>query len=430
MFDAKKYQEVFSEIHAPKDMVSKINNEIQKESKKYKSKALRVAVACIAILLIPAGTVYAYNYLKSALIYHEGKVELIEPAIQVVDETIQEEKYIIHVDSVLSDAHSTIVGLTLEAKSDKAKEDLNSQEFDIREIIRFDYEVANTTPVSMTCVSADVADNDAMRSFAIRFDGIEVPNTLSIYLEGQIDDAIALGIESQIDDLSVIAKPLEENTDYFIQSCNLNATRVEFEVTFAEPIQGDKIIEIYFRMADGSLKTLPQLAGNTAERMCWLVTDATPNTYRYTENFETLIEPLSVRSVVMNGMEYSFFDDEYAVAVEIPDSMRPFTTPFVEMDEVFYFYASDVCERIGASMESEGEKYIINYLGKTIEFRLNDDKILVDGEEQILIAGATFNGQDLVLPRDFFSILGVRDTMYFPQRGGSVQAPDSWLVTP
>ena len=50
MFDAKKYQEVFSKIHAPKDMVSKIENEIQKESKNYKSKALRVAVACIMIV--------------------------------------------------------------------------------------------------------------------------------------------------------------------------------------------------------------------------------------------------------------------------------------------------------------------------------------------------------------------------------------------
>ena len=430
MFDAKKYQEVFSKIHAPKDMVSKIENEIQKESKNYKSKALRVAVACIMIVLIPVGTIYAYNYLKSALIYHEGKVELIEPAVQVVDETIQEKKYIIHVDSVLTDAHSTIVGLTLEAKSNEAKEELNSQEFDIREILRFDYEIANTTIVSMTCVSADVADNDAMRSFAVRFDGIEVPNTLSIYLVGQVDDAIALSIENKIDDLSVIAKPLEENTDYFIQSCNLNATRVEYEVTFAEPVQGDKIIEIYFRMADGSLKTLPQLAGNTAERMCWTVTDATPNTYRYTENFETLIEPLSVRGVVMNGMEYSFLDDEYAVPVEIPDSMRPFTTPFIENNEVFYFYAGDVCEHIGASLEGKGENYIINYLGRTIEFRLNDDRILVDGEERILTAKATFNGQDLVLPRDYFSILGVRDTMYYPLRGGSVQAPDSWLVIP
>lgn len=430
MFDTKKYQEVFSEIHAPEDIVSKINNEIQKESKKYKSKALRAAAACIAIALIPAGTVYAYNYLKSALIYHQGKVELIESAVRGMDETIQEKKYIIHVDSVLTDARSTIVGLTLQAKSDEAKEELNSQEFDIREILRFDYEVANTTPLSMTCVSADVADNDAMRRFALRFDGIEVPNTLSIYLVGQVDDAIALSIESQIDNFSVIAKPLEENIDYFIKSCNLNATGVEFEVTFAEPIQGDKIIEIYFRMADGSLKTLPQLAGNTAERTCWSVTDATPNTYRYTENFETLTDPLSVRGVVMNGMEYSFWDDEYAVPVDIPASMRPFTTPFVEMNEVFYFYASDVCERIGATIESEGEKYIINYLEKRIEFRLNDDRILVDGEEQILTAKATFNGQDLVLPRDYFSLLGVRNIMYYPQRAGSVQAPDSWLVTP
>ncbi len=387
-------------------------------------------MVCIAILLIPAGTAYAYHYLKSALLYHEGQKELIEPAVQVVDETIQEKKYIIHVDSVLTDEHSTIVGLTLEAKNDEAKEELNSQEFDIREILRFNYEIANSTPVSMTCVSANVSDNDGVHSFAVRFDGIEVPNTLSIYLVGQADEAITLSIERQINDLSIIAKTFDENTDYFIQSCNLNPTRVEFEVTFAEPVQGDKIIEIYFRMADGSLKTLPQLAGNTANRSCWLITDAAPNTYRYTENFETLIDPLSVKGVVMNGMEYSFFDEEYVVPVEIPDSMRPFTTTFVEMNEVFYFYASDVCGRIGASIESEDEKYIINYLGRTIEVRLNDDRILVDGEERILTAGATFNGQDLVLPRDFFSILGVRDTMYYPQRGGSIQAPDSWLVTP
>lgn len=132
----------------------------------------------------------------------------------------------------------------------------------------------------------------------------------------------------------------------------------------------------------------------------------------------------------MNGMEYSFFDEEYVVPVEIPDSMRPFTTTFVEMNEVFYFYADDVCEHIGAVMEKDGEKYSIRYLGRTIEFQLNDESILVDGEERVLTVTAKFKGQDLLLPKEYFSILGVRDTMYYPQRGGSVQAPDSWLVTP
>ncbi len=435
MFDCKKYQEVFSEVHAPEDMASRVKNKIQKESKKQRSKVFRVAAACIGILLLPVGTVYAYNYLKSALVYYEGKTEMIEPAVRTVDETIQEKNYSIHIDSVLTDSHSTIVGLTLEAKSNQAKKELNSREFDIRDILRFDCEVVSSTLVSMTCVSEEVPDHDAMRSFAVRFDGIEVPNTLSIYAVGQADDTVTLSIESQIDDRSVTAKPLAVSTDYFIQSCRLNAARVEFEVTFAEPIRGDKVIEIYFRMADKSLKTLPQLAGNTAERSCWQVdgdsqNGAALNTYRYTENFETLIDPLSVRGVVMNGMEYSFGDEEYSVGVEVPDTMRPFTTPFIEKNEVFYFCADDVCEQIGAEIENKGEEYRIHYLGRTIEFHLNDERIRLEGEERILATGAMFAGKDLLLPGDFFSLLGVRATMYYPQRDGSVQAPESWLVTP
>lgn len=72
---------------------------------------------------------------------------------------------------------------------------------------------------------------------------------------------------------------------------------------------------------------------------------------------------------------------------------------------------------------------MLEELSEKLGFQLNEESILVDGEERVLTTIAKFTGHDLLLPREFFSILGVRNIMYYPQRGGSVQAPNCWIVT-
>lgn len=429
MFDEKKYRESFSVIHASSNLLPDMEKATYKKRERYVSKAIRIAIACLALVSMPAATVLAYNYFKSVSLYFDGDTQLIEPDIQVIDETVEEAKYKVHVDSILADSYSTILGLSIEALSDEAKNELISLEFDLRDIICFGYEGADVSFVSMTYKTSDINAGESIRNFAIRLDGLGAPNTIKVYLKNNEESAIELNIDKQVEMLSATALPTYKNSDYFISSCELSATQITYEIVYDEPVQGDKIVEIYFRKADGSLITLQQLAGNETEIKLWHVGDLDQNTYRYTQSFSRLINPLSIVGVVMNGVEYSFVDDDYSTEVDIPEPIKPFTSPFVERNSTFYVYAYDACKKMGATIENVDDKYTINYLDNTMEFSIDDNMIYFNGEEKSMESSAMLDGPELLIPSTYIDLLGARIMMYYPEKG-KVQPPTDWLITP
>jgi hypothetical protein len=216
---------------------------------------------------------------------------------------------------------------------------------------------------------------------------------------------------------------------YFITSCELSSTQITYQIVFDEPVQGDKIVEIYFRKADGSLITLQQLAGNETEIKFWYEGEPEQNTYRYTQAFSTLINPLSIVGVVMNGVEYSFVDDDYSVEVDIPDTLKPFLSPYVEKNSTLYVYAYDVCEKLGATIENVDDKYTINYLDNTMQFSIDDNVLYINGEEKSMESPAIIAGEELLIPSNYINCLGARIMMYYPDKG-KVHSPNEWLITP
>lgn len=156
---------------------------------------------------MPTVTVFAYYYFKSVFLYFDGNTELIEQDIQVIDETVEEVQYKVHVDSLLADSYSTILGLSIEALSDEAASTLFSQEFDVRDILCFDYEGADASFISMSCKASDRTDGETIRNFAIRLDGLGAPNTIRLYLKNDESCAIELNIDQPVEMLSATALP-------------------------------------------------------------------------------------------------------------------------------------------------------------------------------------------------------------------------------
>lgn len=429
MFDEKMYRESFSAIHASSNLLSEIENATFKKRERYTTKAIRIAIACLALVFMPVVTVFAYNYFKSVFLYFDGDTELIDQDIQVIDEMVEETQYKVHVDSMLADSYTTILGLSIEASTDEAADELFSQEFDIREILCFDYEGVDASFISMSCKASERNGNEAVRNFAIRLDGLGAPNTFRIYLMNDEESAIELNIDKPVEMLSATALPEYKQDDYFISSCELSATQITYEIIFDEPVQGDKIVEIYFRKADGSLITLQQLAGNETEIKLWYEGEPEDNTYRYTQPFGTLINPLSIVGVVMNGVEYSFVDGGYSTEVDIPESLKPFLSPFVERNNTFYVSANAVCEKMGTTIEFVDGKYTIKYMNNTMVFAIDDSMIFLNGEEKSMECSAMIDGEELLIPSIYIECLGVRITMYYPERG-NVQPPKEWLIIP
>ena len=416
----------------PQDVLMEVMTVTQENKKMFSIKKYRVLAVCAVIMALLACTAFAIHYANTVLTYFNGDTTLIEPNVQVVDKVQKQGEYMLNVDSILSDAHNTVIALTIEALTDDAVTSLNSERFCPTDILRFDPE--NSVGIASVTYTAVPAEADSVkRSFIIHLSGIGAPNTLRLHLNGHSDEeAIVLTLDKQIESLSATAVPTSEISDYFIRSCELNATGLTLEVKFKDAVKADKIVEFYFRMADGSLKTLSQLCGKatgTNIQNTALFTGVQENTFLYTATFRTLIDPLQIAGVIMNGMEYSFLDPNYVVPVEIPVTMRPFLTPYVEVDDVFYFFAYDVCEHIGASIKKDGEQYTIQYLDKALSFTPENRTASLNGEPHKLDFPATYENSDLLLSREFFTLLGLENSMYYPELG-PVHAPENWLVTP
>lgn len=250
-----------------------------------------------------------------------------------------------------------------------------------------------------------------------------------VHLMNRDEDSVGSNTDEQFDVLSATALPGYKNSDYFISSCELSATQITYVVSFDTPVYGDRIVEIYFRKADGELITLQQLAGNWTEIKFLSEGDPAQNTYRYTQSLADSINPLSVSGVVMNGVEYSFMNDDYYTGVDIPDTLRPFLSPFAERNDTFYVYAYDACEKMGAVIENDGRSYKICYRGNTLELSINDPTVYLNRNEKQMDSPAILEEGELLIPKIYMDCLGARIMMYYPERG-PVHPPKEWLITP
>lgn len=401
--------------------------------KPMKKRTVRTAAVCAAVLIALAGTALAAYRHYTALQYFQGETVLLEPAVQTLDQTLEDGSYRVHVDSVLAGSSSTVVGLTVEALTDEAEKELNSHEFFPTRLVGFQPEHRDQYGISLTYTSGHPADSSRIRSFSIRLNGVGAPNTLRVYLrkEGP-ETGFTLALDQPLESLAVRPDADLEGREFVIRSCTLNAMECAIEVQFAAPFTGGEIVACYFRMADGSLKTLPQLKGTgCAFTSAVLLEDGErPHVYRYSTAFRSPIDPLTVRGVVLNGVEYDFLDPDYAEPAEIPETMQPFLTPFVERDAGFCFSAGDVCGHIGAALEREGDAFTIRYLDKTLTVTPGSAAARLNGAELELAFPPILEGEILLLPGEAAGLLGLDCEMYDPGDSGTVQAPDNWLMTP
>lgn len=162
MFDEKKYQESFSVIHASSNLLSSIQNATDKKRERFAPKAIRIAIVCLALVLMPTVTIFAYNCFKSVFLCFDGDAELIEQDIRVIEETAADVQYEVYVDSLLADSYSTIPGLSIEALADESACTWFSQKFDVRDRLSFDYEGTAASFMSMSYKASDRTDRKSI----------------------------------------------------------------------------------------------------------------------------------------------------------------------------------------------------------------------------------------------------------------------------
>ena len=409
-------------------------NSLAQPKKYYVRKRLFAITVCAAILIALTGSALAIAYYRNTVISSfEGDTSLIEPAIQIVEEELEQRSYKITVDSVLSDTNSTIIGFTIDGLTNEAVESLSKKNLikTLTTILRFEPETSSGI-VKTSFHSIAAGSSESSRRISMRLSGVSAPNVLRIHLlDGTETDTITLTLDKTLESLSVTPSPNSENKDYFIRHFDLTAVGAVFEVEFAEPVKGDRIVEFYFRLADGSLKTLSQLCGqSTKVSIIERLYDTTDNTYRYTVKFPSLISPLSISGVIINDTEYSFLDPEYMVPAEVPSTLRPFLTPYIFINDVFYFSAPDFCEHLETTLEEESGQYTIRYLDTVLTCSPDSTTIILNGEHQEAEYPPLLQNGKLILPRSYCNLLQISSDFYYPEIPAVVCDPEYWLITP
>lgn len=389
------------------------------ERKSFMRKRVYMIAVAAALIAALAGTALAVYYRKTALSYFDGDTSQIEPAVQQVDQTSEQGSYRLHVDSVLSDAHNTILGLTLEAVDEDSQGALWAEDFVLLHVVMFEAEQANSLTYLPTFRETSSESGSSQRCFSIRLTGIGAPNTLHIYLAGEPKESgITLALVEQLKSLTATAEEPTGEEEYYIRSCLLNEIGIILTVDFREQVRGDKIVELYFRTADGSIKTLSQIAGSRMYPYAESIPGTDDLEFSYKYSFVTPIDLLSVSGVIMNGKEYSFLEPNKVEPVEVPQTLRPFLTPFAEKEDRFWANLSDVCRHLGAEMEIGDEICVVRYLDRVVTISLKDDNVYFDGKDIF------------VSSNEIWDAFALNISMYYPQMGGPVQAPKDWLIMP
>lgn len=392
----------------------------------------RMAAVLAAALLSLAGTALAIYQHYTALDFFNGDTALIEPAVQPFDATLENESYRIRVDSILADSNQTVLGLCVEALTEEARLALDDAGFLLTSVLRITPEIKGGRSICLSSTALQPEGTATPHSFSVHLRGAGAPNTLRLYFkDGSPDGGIALSLEKPLEGLSIESGLPLEGREQVVRSCTLNAIGISLDVQFARPVNGNRIVEFCFRMADGSLKTLSQLNDKaTSFDSIQSIESEDALTFRYSSTFRTPIDPTSVTGVLMNGMEYSFPDPESATPAEIPATMRPFLTPYLERNGSRYFSASDVCHHIGAALERDGQVFTIRYLEHVLTLSPGKSGGMRDGTQLPAAFAPVLEGDDLLLSSDLFQPLGLCGSMYYPDGSGPAHAPDSWLVTP
>ena len=142
--DLEYLKDTIKEIKMPDDMKKRIvdtaldsTQDTTTMKKICNLRRFRLIPICAALLAALTLTGFAVYYANSVLLSFNGDLSLVEPYIQQIDESTEKDEYCVTVDSVLSDAHSTVIGVTVEALTDDACIALNSADFNPARIMTF-----------------------------------------------------------------------------------------------------------------------------------------------------------------------------------------------------------------------------------------------------------------------------------------------------
>lgn len=417
------------------------------ERRAYLRRRMRIAAVLAAAVITLCGTalaVYRFHFLGA---YYGGDSLPLAQYIAPVDGAITDGVFTVRAEGVVTDGFTTIVGLSICAQNPadlKELMDTHPPEEILPayyDLLSFEAQDSSTRAVSVQYRRLQQYETDNTAYLSVRIAGPS--DTLYIRFRGGDPSApvMEIPLDEPVEALELRPAPSDmQDTGYAVSRIALSAMGLQLELDFPAPRKStdpDLILPFYFRMADGSIQTPSQFFGRGSP---WhnisriRQSGDGPCTYLFSAPAPNPVDLLSVSGIIIQDTEYTFQLPGQTAAVTVDETLVPFLTPFVEIDDRFYITAQEVCRRLGADLwiAPDEKTARLTYRGTTVTFEVGSTAIWVDGTPAQLDGGKTLlQGGVLllsggVLP-DYFQ---VGANMYFSQPGDATTAPQWWLITP
>ena len=417
---------------AVKRRVNAALNAVPSERRTYMRQKIRLAAAAAAVAGLLAGTALAAASQWNVLDYYfEGDTS---PAVNYVNNqvySVSDDSYTLSVTSSVADTRSAYLLITIEAKTDEARATLMADDFENMDtffvrVLEDESAEPEPTPevdgpvaeVPALAGGISMGEEENLRTGTSRTFTINV-QPISAAANGV---RLRLGVMSEDDYVELPLDPVEpieleinaegegrgnvshiEGGPVTLERVSLSPLSLHLNYSYRQEA-GDPFPLVFFRMADGSLRTWAQMVDNDGSGSSY-PKDGVVSSSRDCQ-FRSVVELSQLDAVIFDGMAYPL-DGGRPEPVEIDPALYPFQIPLMGRLSEGGGYSVPVralCEGLGVECiwDNEAQTATMTYRGVTIVLTWGSKTALVDGQPVEMRDAAGVQGGSLVADCQIF----------------------------
>ncbi|WP_152393126.1 stalk domain-containing protein [Paenibacillus guangzhouensis] len=416
----------------------RLNTKPQEKRMYMRYRLTKFAIVTTAILTLGAGSVFATSHIDLLKEFFVGDTKILQKEIQKPNTNMQNEEYKVTLEQVLADPHEAIIVFSVEGLTTEAINELETNS-----MFLFESNMKlETTPGSETKTNGyehttlEGSNSFNKRYFAFEVHSIDNPKQepMRLYLNKAKSPElfITVPMNSNIPTFDFQMKQEAEanGKKYTLERMSINSISMVVDSRGWNGIEGALPPEIFFRMANGTIKTKNQLV-NPFKSSSSILTADHEGIYRFYFRFKEIINIDDIQSVIIDQMEYPLHRKVEPKPVVIDGKLHRFTSRIIKHEKSEKYgplmSVDEVSKGLGAeySWDQQNAKLIFTYRGTTLELVAGGNKAIVNGQETPLqdFEGVYMQNGELSLSPNLLE-------KYFDIEYSLQYATKMWIVSP
>lgn len=375
-------------------------NAVPSERRIYMRQKLFKCIAALCIAAAMATSVSAMYNIDLLKQFFEGDTTQMQNFVETPEKAISDGDFEVSLNKTISTSYSLKAIFSVEALNDKAKLELGNERFDAISEITADYVNSSEGHHISSWGGKELKEyrTDNTKVWEL---SVEAPHT------EKDGERIKLQFNFLNTDDNIIYAELKtdiETIEYTLQSQDYGAAIVKINpmsiiMTKGFPTTGEWDLydtNAYFRMADGSIKTFNQLFDTSSAT---LVKEGKEyNMYEIYADSHNIIDLASLKSIILDGIEYSMENTADYKKIDDDELMKTFELPLLIINNEWYLPFDEAADKMGVEVtdgkfEFNGNKYELTEDGDII--KNNDsagilEKAVIDHEGEKYIRSSFF----------------------------------------